>query len=105
MCARPFPKVANAETLTEFVSEAMSAKKVRTCPDCGLQFTKADGCNKMHCPDCGTSVCYVCRNKVSSYSHFCTHAQDPARAARGERGVKFCERCDKCPLWKDYDDR
>ena len=35
------------EGLVNCVSNAMSERKVRSCPKCHLRFTKSDGCNKM----------------------------------------------------------
>ncbi|CAD7939929.1 unnamed protein product [Amoebophrya sp. A25] len=90
---------ASRDSFIQFVSEKMSQKKVRYCPDCGLQFTKQDGCNKMKCPECACVMCYVCRTKLTGYHHFCQHPLDPSS------GEKFCRKCDKCPLWKDFDDQ
>lgn len=57
------------------VEEAISAAKIRKCPNpkCGKSFIKSDGCNKMRC-SCGTLVCYVCRQRIRDYSHFCQTA-------------------------------
>lgn len=52
------------------VEEAMANAKIRTCPQCKASFVKSDGCNKMTCR-CGAYVCYICRQKIRDYSHFC----------------------------------
>ncbi|KAH8925780.1 hypothetical protein BT69DRAFT_1216116, partial [Atractiella rhizophila] len=54
------------------VEEAMSEALLRVCPNerCKNRFIKEDGCNKMWCPSCRTSSCYLCGAVVSDYSHF-----------------------------------
>ena len=52
------------------IEEAMTAARVRECPDCGNRFYKTEGCNKMSCK-CGTKLCYICRKKINTYTHFC----------------------------------
>lgn len=56
------------------VERAMSDAVKRTCPNCGLGFTKSDGCNSMQCI-CGYKMCYICRKglKAEGYEHFCRH--------------------------------
>uniref|UniRef100_A0AC34GWE8 RING-type domain-containing protein n=1 Tax=Panagrolaimus sp. ES5 TaxID=591445 RepID=A0AC34GWE8_9BILA len=61
---------------------------IRKC-SCGLQFTKADGCNKI----CGLKQCYVCRAKNIDYDHFCQHERNP--------GFLQCPCGKKCTLWVD----
>ena len=34
-----------------------------------MQFFKEEGCNKMTC-QCGAKMCYLCKEKVTDYSHF-----------------------------------
>ena len=51
-------------------AEAMSRACKRSCPHCGQEFMKADGCNKIRCKCQGLS-CYLCGEKVNGYSHFC----------------------------------
>eukprot|EP00540_Astrosyne_radiata_P004859 CAMPEP_0116848434 /NCGR_PEP_ID=MMETSP0418-20121206/14995_1 /TAXON_ID=1158023 /ORGANISM="Astrosyne radiata, Strain 13vi08-1A" /LENGTH=268 /DNA_ID=CAMNT_0004480005 /DNA_START=194 /DNA_END=1000 /DNA_ORIENTATION=+ len=55
------------------VEEAISAARIRTCPQCSKRFVKDDGCNKMVCA-CGTMICYVCRQEIDGYDHFCQEA-------------------------------
>ncbi|CAM9892306.1 unnamed protein product, partial [Phaeothamnion confervicola] len=52
------------------VEEAMSEAVVRTCPKCKRKFTKDYGCNKMTCA-CGALICYICRQPIKGYQHFC----------------------------------
>jgi E3 ubiquitin-protein ligase RNF216 len=52
------------------VEEAISAAKIRECPSCKKSFIKSDGCNKIRC-GCGAFLCYICREKIQDYSHFC----------------------------------
>jgi hypothetical protein len=70
------------------VEEAITAAKIRECPTCKKNFIKSDGCNKIRC-GCGAFICYVCRKKISDYSHFC---QTP-----------HCDhsKCTKCALYTD----
>lgn len=68
------------------VEEAMSEARIRTCPKCSRKFYKQDGCNKMTC-SCGTYICYICRQVITGYQHFC---QKP-----------HCQHkdCNRCPLF------
>jgi hypothetical protein len=74
------------------VEEAMSAAIIRKCPHCKQEFVKsAGGCNNVRC-GCGTAVCYLCRNSIRGYEHFCqtplcTHAS-----------------CGKCRLFTNNDE-
>ena len=73
------------------VEEAMTAARVRECPKCSKRFYKIDGCNKMTCA-CGTKICYVCREQVVSYAHFCQKAH-----------CKH-ENCGKCRMYTDAEE-
>ncbi|KAK1733860.1 E3 ubiquitin-protein ligase, RNF216-like [Skeletonema marinoi] len=64
-------------------AEAMSRACTRSCPHCGQDYMKSDGCNKIRCK-CGKLSCYLCGEKIADYSHFC----DKMR----------CD-CGKCQLW------
>jgi pyruvate/2-oxoglutarate dehydrogenase complex dihydrolipoamide acyltransferase (E2) component len=86
--------------------EAMTAATVRNCPGpgCGKAFFKVEGCNKMKCPSCKTLSCYLCRQEISDYKHFCqtfncqhnscgkcilfTNAEQDDRRARRKAGLK-----------------
>ncbi|KAL2819095.1 hypothetical protein BJX63DRAFT_27593 [Aspergillus granulosus] len=54
------------------VEEAMSKALIRNCPKCQVKIVKEDGCNKMICPQCRTSMCYVCQKDITkeAYGHF-----------------------------------
>jgi hypothetical protein len=45
------------------------ASLCRSCWKCKKSFIKDAGCNKMTCT-CGAIMCYICRQPVTSYSHF-----------------------------------
>eukprot|EP00984_Skeletonema_dohrnii_P004596 scaffold1625_cov70-Skeletonema_dohrnii-CCMP3373.AAC.1 len=50
-------------------AEAMSRACTRSCPHCGQDYMKGDGCNKIRCK-CGKLSCYLCGEKIAGYSHF-----------------------------------
>ncbi|OAG12700.1 uncharacterized protein CC84DRAFT_1171377 [Paraphaeosphaeria sporulosa] len=60
-------------TVRHDVEEAMSAALIRNCNKCKKPFIKQDGCNKMLCPQCGNSQCYVCSKDIKDYNHFSDH--------------------------------
>jgi hypothetical protein len=71
------------------MKEALTKTRVRTCPNCHQAFVKNDdGCNKMTCPVCRTTSCYLCRNEIppKGYQHFTN---------------KLATTKGKCPLWTD----
>ncbi|KAE9549217.1 hypothetical protein FO519_007578 [Halicephalobus sp. NKZ332] len=75
----------------------LSEITVRVCHRCKLQFVKEDGCNKMECR-CGALQCYLCRQPVEDYAHFCECGW------KGTSGR--CPSCSKsCPLWGDSNER
>lgn len=59
------PKMVAEEALAEVV--------IRTCPKCHVRFVKDGGCNKITCstPGCDTMICYICKQQVGGYDHFC----------------------------------
>ncbi|KAL7434785.1 hypothetical protein ACHAXM_004261, partial [Skeletonema potamos] len=69
--------------LKHLAAEAMSRACKRSCPHCGREYIKSDGCNKIKCR-CGELSCYLCGSKIADYSHFCNKAG--------------CH-CSKCQLW------
>lgn len=94
-CAEESGVEPTAEGLRKFVERQMAKALVRTCPNCGCQFHKLDGCNKMTCK-CGLKMCYVCRKEIQDYTHFCQHFRP--------LGGGQCSQCDKCDLYQCPDD-
>ena len=77
---------AERKRIEEQLSEAM----MRTCYKCNVKYFKEEGCNKMKCPrpNCGASMCYLCKQPVKDYTHF-----------YGQGGAPGGGRT--CPLWTD----
>ncbi|XP_034045853.1 E3 ubiquitin-protein ligase RNF216 [Thalassophryne amazonica] len=71
--------------------ERMTAARVRKCVKCGTGLVKSEGCNRMSCR-CGGFMCYLCREPITGYNHFCQHARSPGAP---------CRQCRKCSLWTD----
>ncbi|XP_041863412.1 E3 ubiquitin-protein ligase RNF216 isoform X2 [Melanotaenia boesemani] len=71
--------------------ERMTAARVRKCVKCGMGLVKSEGCNRMSCR-CGSFMCYLCREAINGYNHFCQHARSPGAP---------CRHCHKCSLWTD----
>ncbi|XP_028267859.1 E3 ubiquitin-protein ligase RNF216 [Parambassis ranga] len=71
--------------------ERMTAARVRKCVKCGTSLVKSEGCNRMPCR-CGSFMCYLCREPITGYNHFCQHARSPGAP---------CRHCRKCSLWTD----
>jgi hypothetical protein len=88
-------KMAVLEQSYRQAEEALTYAKMRQCPYCKVSFLKeSDSCNKMTCPSCRNTMCYICRKPVErrGYEHFCQHSYDS------------CSQCNKCPLWTLQDD-
>ncbi|XP_061556108.1 E3 ubiquitin-protein ligase RNF216 [Phycodurus eques] len=73
------------------IEERMTAARVRKCVKCGMGLVKSEGCNRMSCR-CGSFMCYLCREAITGYNHFCQHARSPGAP---------CRHCRKCSLWTD----
>jgi hypothetical protein len=86
------------ETITEehkrkAMEEELTQARLRKCL-CGTEFIKTEGCNKIICNKCATTMCYVCQATKIDYGHFCSC---------GDRGtakaIKQCVKCNKCTLF------
>ncbi|XP_040840609.1 E3 ubiquitin-protein ligase RNF216-like [Ochotona curzoniae] len=74
-----------------FIEEKMAAACIRKCHRCGTGLIKSEGCNHMSCR-CGALMCYLCREPISGYDHFCQHPRKPGAP---------CQQCSRCSLWTD----
>ena len=73
------------------IEAKLSEIAIRICSNCKLRFIQHDGCNKMQC-QCGTKQCYVCKETIEDYSHFCRCGW------KGTSGQ--CPKCKRsCPLY------
>ena len=43
------------------IEEKLTAAMMRKCWRCGVKYTRVLGCNRMTCPKCGATMCYICR--------------------------------------------
>jgi len=71
--------------------ERMAAAVIRRCSKCKSPMIKEEGCNKLTC-QCGAIMCYICRQTITGYDHFCQHVREPG---------KQCQACKNCSLWED----
>ncbi|GAQ89529.1 hypothetical protein KFL_005330040 [Klebsormidium nitens] len=72
--------------------EALTAAVLSSCPECGVEVDKNNGCNKVHCGNCRTSFCFLCKSVIrrgEGYTHFSVHS---TREGTQER----CSECGKC---------
>eukprot|EP00250_Pteridium_aquilinum_P033375 c5518_g1_i1 orf=175-1074(-) len=75
------------------MEELMSKTLIRECPACNAKLIKDIGCNKITCR-CGQGMCYICREPLQDYGHFCEHFRI---------SDKPCKKCGKCNLWQTED--
>ena len=76
--------------------ERMTKEFVRECKTSNSEILKIDGCNRVTCTRCRTTMCYVCRQAISSnYEHYFDHHDhwEPGKPC------KICK-VEKCSLWE-----
>jgi E3 ubiquitin-protein ligase RNF14 len=58
----------------KILEELRSLKEImkdsKQCPKCRMAISKTEGCNKMHCGNCGEYFCYQCNRAITGYEHF-----------------------------------
>ncbi|OEL13745.1 E3 ubiquitin-protein ligase RNF14 [Dichanthelium oligosanthes] len=58
----------------KILEELRSLKEImkdsKQCPKCKMAISKTEGCNKMHCGNCGEYFCYQCNRAITGYEHF-----------------------------------
>lgn len=64
-------KATTSSSARQKVEEAKSEALIRRCNRCRQAFIKELGCNKMTCPKCHNTQCYVCNADLTDgYKHF-----------------------------------
>jgi hypothetical protein len=92
---QPCPKkeILTEEHKRKAVEEELTKLRLRKC-QCGTEFIKTEGCNKIHCTKCNKTMCYVCQQSNIGYEHFCGC---PDRGTA--KAIKECAKCKKCTLF------
>jgi E3 ubiquitin-protein ligase RNF216 len=57
-------------SIRHLIEEAMTEATIRSCNTCKVKFIKSEGCNAMHCTNCGKSQCYLCGETILDHQHF-----------------------------------
>ncbi|XP_077449133.1 E3 ubiquitin-protein ligase RNF14 [Stigmatopora argus] len=68
-----FGKKVIQKAVEESFSRDWLSENCKSCPYCGTNIQKVDGCNKMTCTSCRHYFCWLCLgllNKANPYSHF-----------------------------------
>lgn len=68
-----FGKRVIQKAVEESFSRDWLNENCKSCPRCGTNIQKVDGCNKMTCTSCKQYFCWLCLgllSKVNPYSHF-----------------------------------
>ncbi|KAL4482236.1 hypothetical protein ABPG72_018017 [Tetrahymena utriculariae] len=58
------------EVIQEEFQGAIQKYVISFCPTCKSKVQKASGCNRIFCPICSQSFCWICRTPNISYAHF-----------------------------------
>ncbi|EAR90232.2 Ibr domain protein (macronuclear) [Tetrahymena thermophila SB210] len=58
------------EVIQEEFQGAIQKYVISFCPTCKSKVQKASGCNRIYCPICSQSFCWICRTPNISYAHF-----------------------------------
>lgn len=96
-----FGKRVIQKAVEESFSREWLSENCKSCPRCGTNIQKDDGCNKMTCTSCKQYFCWLCLtvvSKVNPYSHF----NDPKSPCFNQlfQGVDI----DEDAFWSDEDD-
>lgn len=54
----------------ELLTLRLLSSTTRNCPKCSTAIQKSEGCNKMHCKNCGVYFCWKCSKEITGYDHF-----------------------------------
>ncbi|EGR28853.1 ibr domain protein [Ichthyophthirius multifiliis] len=58
------------DKMQEDFQQAIYKYEISFCPNCTVKVEKVSGCNKMTCPMCQVSFCWLCKLINIRYSHF-----------------------------------
>ena len=77
-----------------------NGKNFKQCPNCGVIIEKNEGCNQMHCTNCGYNFCWLCLKEYSSSHYALYNARGcPGMRYESEIGSRWTKSpCLKC-LW------
>ncbi|VDD86527.1 unnamed protein product [Enterobius vermicularis] len=96
------PCSEDARTAFRQYQEKLTKAVIRTCTKCKLNYEKASGCNKIVCK-CGAYYCYLCRQNITGYEHFCRCGTYPAPGTKCHQCGKTCGLYANPQLYIDYE--